>query len=56
VLIATNIYTDGIGLTNSEVLIEFTLEDLSGLGIELPFPESGSTGSSQTIDTYFIGG
>jgi hypothetical protein len=56
VLIATNIYTDGIGLTNSEVLIEFTLEDLSGLGIELPFPESGSTSSSQTIDTHFIGG
>lgn len=55
VLIATNIYTDGIGLTNSQVLIEYALEDLSPLGVELPFPESSSISSSQNIDTFFIG-
>ncbi len=55
VLVATNIYTDGIGLTSSAVLIEFTLEDLSAAGVELPFPESNSTFSTQAIDNYAIG-
>ena len=56
VLSATNTYTGNIGLTNSVVLVEFTLEDLSGLGVDLPFPENSSNTSNQTIDTFVIGG
>ncbi|EDM43090.1 chorismate synthase [unidentified eubacterium SCB49] len=54
VLVATNTYTEGIGLTDSQVLISFTLEDLSDLGVELPLPENSSITSTQTIDTFFI--
>ncbi len=55
VLVVTNVYTDGIGLTSSLALVSFTLEDLSGLGVDLPFPENSSTTSSQTINTFSIG-
>lgn len=55
VLLATNTYTDGIGLTDSQVLVTFTLEDLSGAGVELPFPEDSSNLSTQILDSYTIG-
>lgn len=54
VLVATNVFTDGVGLTSSNVLVAFELEDLSAAGVELPFPANSSTTSSQTIDTFFI--
>lgn len=55
VLTAINTYTANIGLTNSTVLVEFTIEDLSAAGVELPFPESSSNASTQMIDTFVIG-
>lgn len=55
VLVATNTYTDGIGLTASQVIISFTLEDLSGVGVELPFPENSNNTTTQDINTFFIG-
>lgn len=51
----TNYFADGVGLINSDTLIEYELEDLSGLGIDLPIPSSDSSTATQDIDNYFIG-
>ena len=55
VMIVTNYYAANIGLIFSEVLIEYELEDLSGTGIELPFPSQASSATFQSIDTFEIG-
>lgn len=55
VMIVTNYYAANIGLIFSEVLIEYELEDLSGTGIELPFPSQVSSATFQSIDTFEIG-
>jgi hypothetical protein len=54
VLVATNSYTQRIGLTDSTVEINYELEDLSGFGITLPFPPTGSATSEQLLDAYVI--
>ena len=54
VLVATNNYTQRIGLTDSVVEVNYELEDLSGFGITLPFPPMGSSTSTQLLDTYEI--
>ena len=54
VVTVTNYYADEIGLIDSNTLIEYELEDLSDLGIDLPFPESDSRNATQVIDTYHI--
>lgn len=54
VVTVTNYYADGIGLIDSDTLIEYELEDLSDFGIDLPFPESDSRNATQIIDTYHI--
>ena len=54
VITVTNYYADEIGLIDSDTLIEYQLEDLSGLGIELPFPEQDSQTATQVIDIYHI--
>lgn len=55
VVVTTNYFADEIGLINSDTLIEYELEDLSALGIELPFPSEDSRTATQDIDNYFIG-
>ncbi|MDT0554802.1 hypothetical protein [Patiriisocius hiemis] len=55
VLTAVNTYVNNIGLTYSEVEISYQLEDLSGLGIELPIPEEGMSSATQILDTFSIG-
>lgn len=55
VVVTTNYFADGIGLINSDTLIEYQLEDLSGLGIVLPIPSEDSSTATQDIDNYFIG-
>ncbi len=55
VVVETSYYAEEIGLVLSESLIEYQLEDLSGLGIDLPFPSEDSRTATQIIDTYEIG-
>jgi len=55
VVVTTNYFADQIGLIYSDTLIEYVLEDLSGLGIDLPIPPEDSRVTTQDIDTYFIG-
>lgn len=55
VVAVTNYYAADVGLVYSETLVEYQLEDLSGTGIELPFPNESSATSTQSIDTYSIG-
>lgn len=54
VFIVNNYFADGIGLINSDTLTQYHLEDLSGAGIDLPFPSEGSSSATQTIDEYNI--
>jgi len=54
VIIVDNYYADGIGLIDSDTLIQYQLvEGISDL-IDLPFPESDSRNATQDIDTYLI--
>lgn len=55
VITTTNYYAENIGLINSDTLIEYELEDLSGIGVDLPIPQQDSRTATQDIDTYFIG-
>ena len=55
VITVSNDYADGIGLIDSNTLIEYELEDLSGFGIDLPFPSEDSQTATQIIDIYAIG-
>jgi hypothetical protein len=54
VIVAENLYETAIGLQSSDVSINYQLEDLSGLGIELPIPSEGSEEAIQDLDTYQI--
>ncbi len=54
VLLVQNSYASDIGLTQSDVTIMYQLEDLSGSGIELPFPSEGMIESTQEIDTFVV--
>jgi len=55
VVTTTNYFADEIGLINSDTLIEYELEDLSALGIDLPIPAEDSRTATQAIDNFFIG-
>jgi hypothetical protein len=55
VLISDNTFSENIGLTYSGVSVNYQLEDLGSFGITLPFPESGSNNSSQSLDSHIIG-
>ena len=55
VIKTTNYFASGVGLIFSESLIEYELEDLSSLGIDLPIPSEDSSSATQNIDTYQIG-
>lgn len=55
VMTISNYYANDIGLIFSENLIEYQLEDLGDIGIELPFPTEDSRTALQTIDTFEIG-
>ena len=55
VMVTTNTYTEAVGLQSSTTIIEYELEDLSGIGIELPFPSQDTSTATQVLDTYFIG-
>jgi hypothetical protein len=50
----TNYFASSVGLIYSESLIEYQLEDLSSLGIDLPIPSEASSLATQNIDTYQI--
>ena len=54
VLKTTNYFASNVGLIFSESLIEYELEDLSSLGIDLPIPSEDSSTTIQNIDTYKI--
>jgi hypothetical protein len=54
VIKTTNYFASGVGLIFSESLIEYELEDLSSLGIDLPIPAEASSIAIQNIDTYQI--
>ena len=55
VIKTTNYFASGVGLIFSESLIEYELEDLSSLGIDLPIPSEDSSSATQNINTYQIG-
>jgi hypothetical protein len=55
VITSTNYFADGIGVIFCDTQIEYQLEDLSALGIELPIPTEGSSIATQSLDTYQIG-
>jgi hypothetical protein len=55
VLIVSNFFAANVGLISSEALTQYELEDLSGTGIDLPFPTEASTTSTQSIDQFLIG-
>lgn len=55
VMVTSNTYSEDIGLQNSTTIIEYELEDLSGTGIEFPFPSQGTSTAFQVLDTHFIG-
>ncbi len=52
VLIAENTYAINTGLVNSEVSFSYEFVDLSGFGIDLPFPSSESSISTQVIQDF----
>ncbi len=54
VVVVTNYYAKDTGLIDSQVLVEYSLVDLSQAGIELPIPQQDSQTSTQKIDTYNI--
>jgi len=55
VFIVSNYYAANTGLIFSEALTQYELEDLSGTGIELPFPSEASNNVTQSIDQFIIG-
>ena len=55
VLIVNNFFASNTGLIASEALTQYELEDLSGTGIDLPFPTEASSTTTQSIDQFFIG-
>jgi len=52
VITSTNFYAEDIGLVYSEVVLNYQLEDLSGIGIEFPFPTESNQTSTQTLDVF----
>ncbi len=54
VVTITNYYAKDIGLIDSNVLVAYSLIDLSQAGIDLPIPQEDSQTGTQKIDTYFI--
>ncbi|RMA64247.1 hypothetical protein [Ulvibacter antarcticus] len=54
VIVSENLFESEVGLTSSDVSINYQLEDLSGLPIELPIPSEGSEEAFQDLDTYMI--
>lgn len=52
VLIAENTYAINNGLVNSEVTFTYEFVDLSGFGIDLPFPASDTSVSTQVINDF----
>ena len=54
VVLSENYFASSVGLIYSDSLIEYQLEDLSSLGIDLPIPAEASSIATQNIDTYQI--
>ena len=54
VVLSKNYFASSVGLIYSDSLIEYQLEDLSSLGIDLPIPAKDSSTTTQNIDTYQI--
>lgn len=54
VITSTNYYAANVGLIFSDVSLQYQAEDLSQLGVELPFPESASGTSSQTLTSFQV--
>ncbi len=52
IVVVTNYYAKDIGLIDSNVLVEYSLVDLSQTGIDLPIPQEDSQTATQKIDTY----
>jgi hypothetical protein len=55
VLIVSNFYAANAGLIDSVALTQYVLEDLSGTGIDLPFPTEASSTTTQSVDHFVIG-
>jgi hypothetical protein len=47
-------YADGIGMVYANTGINYHLADLSLLGIELPFPSTGSQNQQEVLDDHFV--
>ncbi len=54
IITVTNYYAENIGLIDSNVLVEYSLIDLSQAGIDLPIPQEDSQTGTQKIDAYNI--
>lgn len=54
VITSTNYYAANVGLIFSDVSLQYQAEDLSQLGVVLPFPESASGTSSQTLTSFQV--
>lgn len=52
VITANNFYAENIGLVYSEVILDYELEDLSGVGLEFPFPTEANQTATQTLDLF----
>ncbi len=55
VLIVDNYYAAETGLVFSQAVVDYELEDLGSLGVELPIPEQDTQISSATLATFSIG-
>jgi len=54
ILTINNFYANNIGLVDSDTVFTYTLEDLSGFGITLPFPDTATITTAQEISAYTI--
>lgn len=55
VLVVDNYYAANTGLIFSETTVDYQLEDLSSLGVDLPFPEQETQVSTATLASFSIG-
>jgi hypothetical protein len=56
VLVVENYYAANIGLVFSKEMVDYALEDLSGIpGLEIPLPEQNTSMSTATLTSFEIG-
>jgi hypothetical protein len=54
VVVSTQYYSKNIGMVYNNTVISYELVDLSGFGITLPIPQSGSQTQDEILDSYLV--